>query len=341
MNIGVPPSARQRKRAHWLMGTFREQWTLALGAAVERSTAQTYTSAATSYITFCDLHNFPMEPTVKRLCYYIVYMLHHIKPSSVKLYLSGICAELEPFYPDIRSIRASKLIHRTLIGCTKLYGSPAKRKHALTESDLLLIICSTPHRTSHDDLLFNAIILVGWHCLLRLGELVDSDNANLRDYRKSMGRISVKFEDNPRPRVSLFLPMHKADRFFEGSTVLFEKRLSILDPVHFFRIYLDSRDKRYPHLPELWLCSDGRVPTQSWFINRIRAIFPSNEIAGHSLRSGGATALALTGTPLHQIQSAGRWSSDAFLIYLRKNPLLIQGSLTGRSAFDTQQQNDH
>ena len=134
--------------------------------------------------------------------------------------------------------------------------------------------------------------------------------------------------------------MHKADRFFEGSTVIFEKRTSILDPVHFFKVYLQSRDNRFPHLPELWLRSNGQVPTRTWFINRIRSLFLSNDIAGHSLRSGGATALALTGTPLHRIQSAGHWSSDAFLIYLQKNPLLIQGTLTGRSAFDAQQ-NDH
>src|SRR5258707_10995031 len=110
----------------WSMGTFHEQWALALGVAVECSTAHTYTSAATSYITFCDLHSFPTKPTIKRLCYYIVYMSHHIKPSSIKSYLSGICAELEPFYPDIHSIRASKLVNCTLAGCTKLYGSPAQ-----------------------------------------------------------------------------------------------------------------------------------------------------------------------------------------------------------------------
>ncbi len=322
------------------MGTFHKQWMLVLGAAVECSTAHTYPSATTSYITFCNLHNFPTEPTVERLCFYIVYMSHHIKPTSVKLYLSGICAKLEPFYPDVHAIRSSKLVNRTLTGCTKLYGSPANRKCVLTESNLLLIICSTLHHTSHDDLLFNAIVLMGWHCLLRLGELVDHDSTSLRDYRKSISHLSIKFDDDPCPHVSLFLPMHKADRFFEGSTVIFKKRSSILNPVHFFKIYLQSRDNCYPHLPQLWLRSNGRVPTRSWFINRIRTVFPSNEIAGHSLRSGGATALALAGTLLHQIQSAGHWSSNTFLIYLQKNLLLIQGSLTGRSAFDAQQ-NDH
>ncbi len=122
--------------------------------------------------------------------------------------------------------------------------------------------------------------------------------------------------------------------------MIFEKCSSPLDPVHFFKIYPNSRDSRFPHLPQLWLHSNSTVPTRSWFMNRLRAIFPSNEVAGHSLCSGGATALALAGTPLNKIQSIGRWSSDVFLIYVRKNPLLIQGSLAGHSAFDAQQ-NDH
>ncbi len=126
MNVSVPPSAQQCKHVCWLVGTFCKQWVLSLGVAVECSTAHTYTSTATSYITFCNLHSFPTEPTIKRLCYYIMYMSHHIKPSSIKSYLSGICAKLELFYPDIHSIHASKLINHTLMGCTKLYGLPAQ-----------------------------------------------------------------------------------------------------------------------------------------------------------------------------------------------------------------------
>ena len=248
MNLGASPSARQRGRQAWSMGTFREQWMLTLGAALERSTSQSYTSAATSYISFCELHHFPTEPMVERLCFYIVYMSHHIKPTSVKSYLSGICAELEPFYPDIRSIRSSKLVNRTLAGCTKLYGSPAKRKRALTENDLRLIIRSTPHTTSHDDLLFLAIMLMGWHCLLRLGELVDPDASHLCDFCKLISCLSVKFHDLPHPHVSLFLPMHKADQFFEGSTIIFEKCSSGINPMHFFKIYLSSCNQLFPHL---------------------------------------------------------------------------------------------
>ncbi len=74
MSLSIPPSARQRNRERWSMGAFREQWTLVLGAALERSTAHS------------------------------------------------------SFYPDIRSIRSSELVNRTLAGCTKMYGSPAKKE---------------------------------------------------------------------------------------------------------------------------------------------------------------------------------------------------------------------
>ena len=39
----------------------------------------------------------------------------------------------------------------------------------------------------------------------------------------------------------------------------------------------------------------------------------------HSLRIGGATALAFSGVPGEQIQAAGRWHSDAYLRYLRES----------------------
>src|SRR5258708_22443365 len=88
------------------------------------------------------------QPTVERLCFYIIYMSHFIKPTSVKSYLSGICAELKPFYPDVRSIHASKLINHTLTRCTKLYGLPAKRKEPspkVTYSSLSDLPHTVPH----------------------------------------------------------------------------------------------------------------------------------------------------------------------------------------------------
>jgi hypothetical protein len=45
------------------------------------------------------------------------------------------------------------------------------------------------------------------------------------------------------------------------------------------------------------------------------------------MRAGGATSLAEHGILPSIIQALGRWASTAFLIYIRKNPVLIQAML--------------
>ncbi|KAF9004499.1 hypothetical protein BDZ89DRAFT_1237589 [Hymenopellis radicata] len=44
-------------------------------------------------------------------------------------------------------------------------------------------------------------------------------------------------------------------------------------------------------------------------------------------KAGGATAMAEDGSPPHLIQAAGRWASDTFQIYIRKNPVVLQALL--------------
>jgi hypothetical protein len=126
--------------------------------------------------------------------------------------------------------------------------------------------------------------------------------------------------------VSFLLPAHKADRFFEGNKIVVCRRHDATDPHHAFVTYLRSRDCLHPYHPQLWLLHDGTPPTRSWFLKRLHAHFPK-EFAGQSLRAGGATDLAERGAAPHIIQAAGRWASDAFQIYIRKNPFLLHAML--------------
>ena len=67
--------------------------------------------------------------------------------------------------------------------------------------------------------------------------------------------------------------------------------------------------------------------TASYARSRVRAIvkimgenmlgFTADEMGLHSIRSGGAMAMFLSGTPVVVIMRVGRWSSDAFLEYIR------------------------
>jgi hypothetical protein len=270
----------------------------------------------------------PVEPTPDTLSFYVVFLSTYIKPDSVNSYLSGICRQLEAFYPEVRQNRKSLLVSRTMIGCMRRFGTPVNRKSPLSHANLLLILHYIASQPSYDNLLFAALIITGFHALMRLGELVFSDKKKLRNYRKIALRHSVSILEH---YYSFFLPSHKADPFFEGNTILVQKTDKPTDPYGPFTRYLSSRDKRFPIHPELWLTSDGVVPTRNWFMKRLRTFFPK-DIAGQSIRSGGATSLAEAGADLTTIQAVGRWKSDAFRIYIRKNPVVLHAILVGRPA---------
>jgi hypothetical protein len=322
--------SKQRSRPAWTRERLLRERSLALGQAIDTSTWKNYGSALNSYLTFVRLHDFPVEPTPDTLSFYIVFMCHHIRPKSVDTYLSGICQQLEPYFPSVRDVRKAMLCKRTLTGCKRLRGVPTIRKRALTMDDLCRVIqhYSTSHL--HDDLLFVTQLITGFFALMRLGELVISDDKSIFDYRKITTRSSVSLSNDD---YRFFLPGHKADKFFEGNIIIIQKHNIPVNPLYHFNKYLTSRDRLFPFSSDLWLRANGSRPSRSFFIRRLKLFFKS-DVAGQSMRSGGATSLAENGVSPNLIQGIGRWSSSAFQIYIRKNPVLLQALLFGRAAHE-------
>ena len=194
-----------------------------------------------------------------------MYTAHYIKPDSVSSYLSGICNQLELFSPDVRSYRHHWLVTKTLAGCHKIFPSAASRKCPLPRTELINISNQCSSSSAFDDCLFLALLLTGFHGLMRLGELMWPDNKDLRDYRNVIMRNSVQV--NPMS-FQFTLPGHKADRFFEGSLVPntpYSVELGDNDWAPFTR-YLHLRDHQFPLRAELWLREDGTIPTHTWFL---------------------------------------------------------------------------
>ena len=313
MKITSHVKSRQPPRAAWPRDRLLRERAIALGLAIDTSTLNSYSSALNSYLTFVRLHNLPVEPTPDTLSFFVVFMSHHIEPRSVSSYLSGICQQLEPYFEHVRASRHTPLVARTMTGCLRLFSSPTTRKRALTLSDLIL-----------DDLLFKAILLTGFFALMRLGELTFPNTKKLRNWRKVTKRSSVIVYAD---QYEFHLPSHKADRFFEGNRIIVKRQqYSDINPLACFTDYLSSRDEAFPLSSPLWLTSRGTVPTRDFFISRLNRFF-ENDVAGQSMRAGGATSLAEHGVPPSLIQLIGRWSSDAFFIYIRKSPVLIQALL--------------
>ena len=316
--------SRQPHREAWTIDRLNTELAINLGLAIDRSTHESYSSALNSYITFCRLHDFDIEPTQRTLAYYVTFQSSHIDPKSVDSYLSGICNQLESHFPEVRNARKSPMVSRALKGAKRRFGWATTRKLPLTTNNLDTVYHALGDHPQHDDILFAAQLFTGFENLLRLGELCWPDKVTLRDYRKVTMRHTVEvFNDY----IGLFLPAHKGDAFFEGNRLII--RRSSEKAFELLTRYLTSRDQIFRARPELWLRRDGTIPTRSWFMTRLRSFFPKS-IGGQSMRAGGATALAEAGVAPALIQAAGRWSSDTFNRYIRKNVFLFEALLIGR-----------
>jgi hypothetical protein len=296
--------------------------------SIDISTAATYSSALNSYLTFCKMHSLPVDPTPQTLSYYATFQSFFINPKSVDSYLSGICNQLEPFFPDVRKNRASSLVARTLAGAKRHHGRSTIRKSPLTTASLLIVSRDLSLSSDHDDLLFEAQLNTGITGLLRLGEITWPNKVTLRDFKKVTMRFSLEFFAR---EYSFWLPTHKADTTFEGNRIVVRQISGAPDPLPIMKRYIDSRDARFPFHPQLWLRADGTIPLRSWFITRLHHYF-GPDIAGQSMRAGGATAMAEAGAVPELIKGAGRWSSKSFERYIRKNPVVLHALILSRSS---------
>ena len=163
--------------------------------------------------------------------------------------------------------------------------------------------------------------------LLRLREMTVSDTSHLRDSRKIVSHSSLSWVDN---EYEFLLPAHKADTTFEGNRVHIARIINAPDPQPFMKRFITSRDRLFPLHPQLSLRKNSTVPTRSWFLHRLSAYCPP-DIAGQSMCAGGATALTEASTPGELIRGTGRWSSDAFERYIRKNVIVLHALILGHS----------
>jgi hypothetical protein len=311
------------QRKAWLRPAFplRHLDTLvyeAVNHALDVSTNQAYDSHLQSYLAFCHLHHLPITPTCSTFARYMVYMSKFIKPSSLNTYLSGIVHRLRAFFPNVGDIRNNDHLRDVLRGLHRQHGTTVSCKAPITFSDLNHVFTLYQQR-SFDDVLFLALLSVGFFGLLRLGEITDPNDQRLLNRRKTIRRHSLSFTDST---AEFILPASKTDRFFAGNIVLLKSNHNNNDPVAILRQYINHRDELFPASPWLWLTSQGQCPTRRWFLNRFHLHFDNN-YGGHSLHAGGATLLAQHHVSFDVIQTLGRWSSDAFRIYIRTHPALL------------------
>jgi len=120
--------------------------------------------------------------------------------------------------------------------------------------------------------------------------------------------------------VQYHLPYHKSDPFYHGTDVIFTSQ-DVADPVTTLQKYLVLRDCIHGTKAALFLRENGFHPSHSWFKQKFFAVL-DRQFGGHSAWTGYATFLASLGISETIIQAVGRWSSEAWKIYIHENPAI-------------------
>ncbi len=198
-SFSLSKGVRQPAQQLWSLEHLVYECSIALSFAIDTGTAHTYSSALNSYIVFCQLHHFPIQLTEDTLSFFIIYMSYHIKLKSIDSYLSGICNQLEHYFPNVCAVHKSLLVKWTLKGCMWLHGTAVKQKLPLSWPQLQKVLDKFNPSTDYDDLPFVSMIITGFYGILCFAEVSMPDSKELCDWKKFTHWRSIHMDKDITP----------------------------------------------------------------------------------------------------------------------------------------------
>ena len=172
----------------------------------------------------------------------------------------------------------------------------------------------------YDNTLLWAALCLGFFGFLRSGEFVVKSQSTFNPKQHITPQdIAVDSHSNP-TLIRVFIKQSKADQFGNGAHIFLSRTDTDLCPVAVLLAYLAQRPNSGKG--PLFVKRDGSPLTKPMLVDmlhnalRCAGIDPTY-YKGHSFRIGAATTAAALGIQDSLIQKMGRWSSAAFLAYIR------------------------
>ena len=175
-----------------------------------------------------------------------------------------------------------------------------------------------PEESRFDASMLWAACCLGFFGFLRSGEFTCPSREAFRSHMLGPHDVTVDSHHNP-SRVSVFLRRSKSDPFGTGVTIYIGRTGNIICPVSAILDYLVRRG-RDPG--PLFIFRDGSSLSRQKLVRQVHLALEQQGIShtglsGHSFRIGAAMAAAQAGLEDSLIQALGRWSSPAYLRYIR------------------------
>ncbi|RXN34412.1 proline and serine-rich 1-like protein [Labeo rohita] len=309
--------------------------------AVSPRTLQSYVTAWRCFKAFHLSYNIPFPDFSLLSITSFISFLNSIKglqAGSIKGYLSGIQFFHKLMFgtpsPGISNSQTSLLIR----GIQR--SRPTRNDPRLPITLDILTKCIHTLRTNYQPLsaarTLDAMFILAFFGFLRCSELT----------------ISSKFDPNTNPTISdltildnetisFLIKQSKTDQAKRGHVIYIFNLPSPIQPYQSVLEFLRLRNSqaKSPHEP-LFLDEAKKPVTRFWFQKHLKSVLqssgiPAEKFSSHSFRIGAATSAAQKGLSKQQIQTLGRWSSEAFQSYIRTNQSHIKEAhqtLIGRQA---------
>ncbi|KAE8180973.1 hypothetical protein CF328_g8986 [Tilletia controversa] len=308
-----------------------------LAAAWAVSTRSTYGTGLLRWLLWCDHHRIPegsrFPVSVSDLVDFIDSLAGTIAGSSIRNWVSGIRtwhiihgANLNTTHPRVTS---------TLRGADRLTpASSIKPPRTPFRINHLCIIRSYLALEKPADAAIWACLLVAFWGLARLGELVLKSGSF--DARRNPTGSGLRWEsvakDAPMILAGVItLPWTKTQP--NGEKLVLAPQTDSPCPVRALRKHLVvNQPPQDGHLFGYRGRNRFTPLTRSKFISRINGILREAGLSrvnlkGHSLRVGGCTEFLLRGVAIDTVRLHGRWSSEAWRLYLRQHVELLAPAL--------------
>ncbi|CAH3170712.1 unnamed protein product [Porites evermanni] len=247
---------------------------------------------------------------------FVSFLADLIQHSSIKVYLSAVCSlHIEQGFPDplLNCLR----LQRVLRGVKRSQGSPAAQRLPITDS-LLLVIHRALDLKLFDHCAFWAACMLGCFGFLRVAEFTVPNLTSFSPaIHLSVADIAVDSRQSP-TCLRVRIKASKTDPFRQGCHIHIGLGRAPLCAVHALLAYLSIRGNAPG---PLFLLANGQPLSRAILTDWLWQIFSTAGIEGnfssHSFRIGAATVAARNGIPDHLIQALGRWTSNAYQLYIR------------------------
>ena len=287
------------------------------------STRRSYSSGQRRFLEFCTtvglLHESgsPFLVSESTLELFVSHLSYTVSYRTVKCYLVAVCSlQIDLGLGD--PLTTTPRLEHVLRGIKRSQALTARARPPClpVTRDLMPLIHSRLNLADPDSAMLWAAFSTAWFGFLRVSEFTTPPSGFDPCVHLSVSDLADRLH---RPSgVLLLVKASKTDPFRQGVRLFLPRTGGALCPVASISAYLHRRGNSSN---PLFLFTNGKPLSRLHVTDRLRSILAEAGIQGnfssHSFRIGAATSAHAAGLPDSLIRTLGRWSSDAYLVYVR------------------------